>query len=153
MNDTGSSTGMRKAEGRLFWQESGFGLIAIIGLLGLLSVGLAVWSPSLIRILDRTNQEMEEQALDVIGKGILTYIRQNKTFPPSLVNLIPDYVPFSPAQLTTNPGGFPRYYALHPAMAIFNNSTGLTAGELPNVPSHIQSCAGRCPGYHISCRI
>jgi hypothetical protein len=113
-------------------QEAGFGLIAIIGLLALLSVGLAVFSPSLVRIWDRHDQELEAHHLDLIGKGIIIYLRQNKAFPPSLVSLVPDYVPFPTGQLTTNARGFPRYYAVHPAMAGFQNSTGLAAGEIVN---------------------
>ena len=113
-------------------QEAGFGLIAMIGLLAVLSVGLAVFSPALVRIWDRHDQELEAHHLDVIGKGIITYLRQNNAFPPSLASLVPDYVPFSPAQVTTNARGFPRYYAVHPAVAGFNNSIGLSAAELVN---------------------
>ncbi len=45
-------------------------------------------------------------------------------------SLAPDYVPFPAALLTTNARGFPRYYAVHPAMVGLNNSTGLSAAEL-----------------------
>ena len=112
--------------------EAGFGLMTLIGLLALLSVGLAVFSTSLVRIWDRNDQELETRHLDLIGKGIITYIRQNKAFPPSLGTLSPDYVAFSSNQITRNVRGFPRYYAVHPSMAGFQNSTGLTAGELVN---------------------
>ena len=75
---------------------------------------------------------MEDRQLELIEKGIITYLRQNKAFPPSLASLAPDYVPFSATQLTTNARGFPRYYAVHPSLAGFQNSTGLAAGELVN---------------------
>lgn len=115
-----------------FFGETGFGLMTLIGLLALLSVGLAVFPTSLVRIWDRDDQELETRHLDLIGKGIVTYIRQNKAFPPSLGTLSPDYVAFSLNQITRNARGFPRYYAVHPSMAGFQNSTGLTVGELVN---------------------
>jgi len=114
------------------FQEAGFGLIPLIGLLALLSVGLAVFSPSLVRIWDRHDQELEAHQLDLIEKGISIYLRQNKAFPPSLGSLVPDYVPFSTPQITTNPRGFPRYYAVHPGMTGFNNRTGLSTAQLVN---------------------
>ncbi|MDH4192651.1 MAG: hypothetical protein OEY80_01435 [Nitrospirota bacterium] len=123
---------VKKDPSRSAFQEAGFGLIAMIGLLALLSVGLAVFSPSLIRIWDRHEQDLETHHLDVIKKGIITYLRQNNAFPPSLVSLVPDYVPFSTPQITTNARGFTRYYAVHPGLAGFNNRTGLSAAELVN---------------------
>ena len=123
---------VKKDPSRSALQEAGFGLIAMIGLLALPSVGLAVFSPSLIRIWDRHEQDLETHHLDVIQKGIITYLRQNNAFPPSLVSLVPDYVPFSTPQITTNARGFPRYYAVHPGLAGFNNQTGLSAAELVN---------------------
>jgi hypothetical protein len=86
----------------------------------------------MVRVWDRNAQELESRHIDEIEKGIITYLRQNKAFPPSLVSLIPDYVPFSSAQLTANARGFPRYYAAHPAMTSFNNTSGLSAVELVN---------------------
>jgi type II secretory pathway pseudopilin PulG len=112
--------------------EAGLTLIAVIGLLAMISVGLAVFSPSMVRVWNRNNQDIETRNLQMIANGIITYLRQNKAFPPSLVSLAPAYAPFSATQLTANAQGFPRYYVVHPSMAGFQNSTGLTAGELLN---------------------
>jgi hypothetical protein len=112
--------------------EAGLTLIAVIGLLAMISVGLAVFSTSMVRVWDRNNQGIETRNLHMIANGIITYLRQNKAFPNSLTTLSPEYVAFSPAQITRNARGFPRYYLVHPSMAGFQNSTGLTAGELVN---------------------
>lgn len=113
-------------------REDGFSLITVIGMLAVITLGLAVFSPSIVRVWDRHNQETEDQHLQVIAEGILTYLHQNKAFPPSLAALSPDYVRFSVAQTTLNRRGFPRYYAVHPSLAGFQNADGLTAGELVN---------------------
>lgn len=112
--------------------EAGLTLIAVIGLLAMISVSLAVFSTSMVRVWDRNNQEDEIRNLHMIAEGIIIYLRQNKAFPNSLTILSPDYVAFSPAQITRNPRGFPRYYLVHPSLGGFQNSTGLAAGELVN---------------------
>ena len=112
--------------------EAGLTLIAIIGLLAVISVGLTVFSTSMVRVWDKNNQEKEGQNLHRIANGIITYLRQNKAFPPSLTTLSPDYVALSPGQITRNAQGFLRSYTVHPSMAGFQNSNGLSAGELVN---------------------
>ena len=112
--------------------EAGTTLIIFIGLLAILSIGLAVVSPSMIRVWDRTSENRETRDLQLIANGVISYLRQNHAFPSSLPILSPDFVPMPPAQLTQNPRGFPRYYALHPSIAGFQNSTGLPVGELVN---------------------
>ena len=112
--------------------QRGFSLIALIGILAVLSIGLALASPAFVQILEREHQETERVQLNLIANGIEQYLEQNKAFPPSLTNLVPDYVPFSSTQVTTNAHGFPRYYVIHPAMAIFSNRTGLSTSELVN---------------------
>jgi type II secretory pathway pseudopilin PulG len=113
-----------------FFPQGGFSLIAVIGVLAVITIGLSLVTPSLVQIFDRHHQETELLQLRRIADGILTYLEQNKAFPPSLASLAPDYVPFPAAQLTTNARVFPRYYAAHPAMIGLNNSTGLSATEL-----------------------
>jgi hypothetical protein len=110
--------------------QGGISLIALIGILAVITIGLSLVTPTLVQIWDRRHQETERFQLRRIADGIQTYLEQNKVFPPSLASLVPDYVPFPAAQLTTNARGFPRYYAVHPAMAGLNNSTGLSAAEL-----------------------
>lgn len=107
-------------------------LIVVIGLLAILSIGLALVSPSMVRVWDRTSEDRETRDLQLIANGVISYLRQNHAFPSSLPILSPDFVPLPPAQMTRNSRGFPRYYAVHPSIAGFQNSTGLTAGELVN---------------------
>lgn len=112
--------------------QNGFSLIALIGVLAVISIGLSLASPAFVQILEREHQETERVQLDHIAIGIQQYLEQNKSFPPSLTSLVPDYVPFSSGQINTNAHGFPRYYAIHPAMAGFNNNTGLSTSQLVN---------------------
>ncbi len=113
--------------------QRGFSLIALIGVLAVITIGLSLVTPAFVRMWDQRHQDTEDQQLRLIAEGIRTYLDQNKAFPPSLASLVPKYVPFSAAQVTTNARGFPRHYAIHPAMAGFNNSTGLSVAELVNV--------------------
>ncbi len=112
--------------------QKGFSLIALIGILATISISLAIASPALVKIFEREHQETEHLQLRLIANGIFNYLEQNKAFPPTLTSLVPDYVPFSTAQISTNAHGFPRYYAIHPAMLGFNNSAGLLTSELVN---------------------
>jgi len=113
-------------------RQEGFSLIAVIGILAVITIGLSLISPAFVKNIDLRHQETERLQLRRMADGIQTYLEQNKAFPPSLISLIPDYVPFSAAQLTANAHGFPRYYVTHPDMIGFNNSTGLSAGGLVN---------------------
>jgi type II secretory pathway pseudopilin PulG len=114
----------------VLFSQGGFSLIGVIGVLAVITIGLSLVTPALLQIEDRRHQEEERLQLRQIAEGIQIYLEQNKAFPPSLGSLIPDYVPFSGAQLTKNAHGFPRYYAAHPAMVGFDNSTGLSPAEL-----------------------
>ncbi len=123
---------LKSSRPHLIHLQQGFSLIALIGALAVISIGLAVAAPALIQIFNQQDQEIEDRQLRRIANGIVLYLEEQKAYPPSLASLVPDYVPFSLPQLTTNAHGFPRYYAIHPAMNGFNNSTGLTAAELVN---------------------
>ncbi|MDH5426797.1 MAG: type II secretion system GspH family protein [Nitrospirota bacterium] len=111
-------------------RQGGFSLIAVIGILAVITIGLSLVSPAFIKNVDRRHQETERLHLQRMADGIQTYLKQNKTFPPSLNSLVPDYVPFSATQLANNAHGFPRYYAVHPTMAGFTNRIGLTPAEV-----------------------
>ncbi len=113
--------------------QAGIGLIAVIGILAIVTIGLSLLTPAFVQILNQRHQDSEDQHLRLMANGIQTYLKHTKAFPPSLASLAPEYVPFSVAQLAINPRGFPRYYVIHPDMAGFTNSTGLSAGEMPNV--------------------
>ena len=113
-------------------RQEGFSLIAVIGILAVITIGLSLISPTFLKNVDRRHQETERLQLQRIADGIQIYLKQNKTFAPSLSSLAPDYVPFSASQATTNAHGYPRYYAIHPDMAGFNNSAGLSSAALVN---------------------
>ncbi|GJL70000.1 MAG: hypothetical protein NPIRA06_26350 [Nitrospirales bacterium] len=112
--------------------EAGMTLMVFIGLLAIISVGLTVVSPSMVRVWDRNSEDREARDIQLIANGVIAYLQQNNAFPASLLILSPDYVPLPPAQMTRNARGFPRYYSVHPSIAGFQNSTGLTGGELVN---------------------
>ncbi len=114
------------------YSQKGFSLIALIGVLAVITISLSVAAPALIKNMEREHQETEARQLRHIANGIQHYLQQNKAFPPTLASLVPDYVPFSAAQVSTNAHGFPRYYFIHPSMNGFNNSTGLSTSELVN---------------------
>ncbi len=112
--------------------QQGFSLIALVGTLAVISIGLAVAAPHLLHLFNQQDQEVEDQQLRRIADGIVLYLKEQKAYPPSLAALVPDYVPFSIDQIAANARGFPRYYAIHPAMNGFNNSTGLPTAQLAN---------------------
>ena len=112
--------------------QRGISLIAVIGILAVVSIGLSLVTPNLVRTWDHRHSETEEQHLSQIGGGIQIYLEQTKAFPPSLGSLSPDYVPLPSAQLTQNNRGYARYYFVHPAMSSFDDAAGLSAIELPD---------------------
>ncbi|MEE9232044.1 MAG: hypothetical protein V3U07_01175 [Nitrospirales bacterium] len=112
--------------------EAGITLIAVIGVLAVITVGLSLVAPSFVHMWDRHHEETEVRHLRRITDGILIYLEQEKTFPPSLVSLSPDYLPFPSAQLTQNDRGYARYYFVHPDMSSFDDATGLSSSELPD---------------------
>ncbi len=112
--------------------QNGFSLIALIGVLAVMTISLSVVAPTLIKNMEREHQETEGRQLRHIADGIQHYLKQNRAFPPALSSLVPDYVPFSTAQVDTNAHGFPRYYFIHPSLIGLDNSTGLSTAELVN---------------------
>lgn len=111
-------------------KESGFSLIELIGVLAVLAILASLVAPNVIGRLKAAKRDAEEQNLGAIGRGVELYLRQNRTFPANLSALSPDYVPLPPSQLTTNTNGYDRYYYLQPNLSGFNNSTGISPGQL-----------------------
>jgi len=111
--------------------EGGLTIIALIGVLAVIAVGLAVSLPVMVPEVKQQHQDAEVQHLGDIAQGIKLYFLRNKAFPPSLASLAPDYLNLAQAHLTPNINGYPRYYFVHPTLSGFNNGTGLAAGELP----------------------
>jgi type II secretory pathway pseudopilin PulG len=112
--------------------QGGISLIALIGVLAVITIGLSLVTPALVQIWDRRHQETERVQLRYIADGIRTYLKQNKAFPPSLINLSPDYVPFPSVPLTQNERGYARYYFVHPNISGFDDAIGLSSSELPD---------------------
>ena len=111
-------------------KEAGFSLIELIGVLAVLAILASLVAPNVIGRMNAAKRDAEEQNLEAIGRGIELYLRQNRTFPTNLSALSPDYVPLPPTQLTTNVNGYARYYYLQPNLLGFNNSTGISSGQL-----------------------
>lgn len=112
--------------------QQGLTLITLIGVLAVMTVGLAIWLPRMVPAVERHHRETEHHSLQEIRQGIIRYLIHHKAFPPSLIALAPDFLTFAQPQLTQNRSGYPRYYFVHPNMGSFNNATGLTASELPD---------------------
>lgn len=110
--------------------SGGFTLLAMIGILAIMTILAAVMAPSLVAIKDRQTTDQELDNLRGIGEGTELYLRQNRAWAPTLVAHSPNYVPLDSAQLLQNPRGFPRYYAAHPTTASFNNAVGLAESDL-----------------------
>jgi len=125
--------GLHSSDNRLaHFAQEGLSLIAVIGVLAVITIGLSLVTPALVQIWDRRHQETERVQLRSIVDGIRTYLKQNKAFPPSLISLSPDYVPFPSVPLTQNERGYARYYFIHPNISGFDDAIGLSSSELPD---------------------
>lgn len=108
----------------------GFTLLAMVGILAVMTILAAVFAPNLVSLNDRLSTDQELQSLSGIAEGTELYLRRNRAWAPTLAAHSPEYVPLDSAQLLQNPRGFPRYYAAHPTTATFNNGAGLAASDL-----------------------
>lgn len=125
--------GLHSSDNRLaHFAQEGLSLIAVIGVLAVITIGLSLVTPALVQIWDRRHQETERVQLRHITDGIRTYLKQNKAFPPALIILSPDYVPFPSVPLTQNERGYARYYFVHPNISSFDDAIGLSSSELPD---------------------
>jgi len=107
-----------------------FTLIELIGVLAIISILAGMIAPNVIGRIKAATQDAEVQNLKVIAQGIELYLRKNRDFPATLSALSPEYVPFPPAQLTSNTNDYPRYYFVQSNLSSFSNATGLTSSEL-----------------------
>ena len=110
----------------------GFTLIEMLGVLAVLAILGGLLAPQVVKHLDITAQDEEEMYLQEIAQGVEVHLRENRSWPPNLVDLSPDYVPISSAQIGQNERGFPRYFFVHPDMSSFNNAIGIAASDLPD---------------------
>ena len=126
--------GLHSSDNRLaHFAQEGLSLIAVIGVLAVITIGLSLVTPALVQIWDRRHQETERVQLHHITDGIRTYLKQNKAFPPSLVILSPDYVPFPSVPLTQNERGYARYYFVHPNISGFDDAIGLSSSVVLHI--------------------
>ncbi|MDH4192653.1 MAG: type II secretion system GspH family protein [Nitrospirota bacterium] len=109
---------------------SGFTLVEMIGVLAILAILASFITPNVINQLKAAKRDAEDEQLAIITRGIELYVRQTRSFPPTLGVLSPDYVPIALGQLTTNPNGFLRYFFVQPNMSGFTNATGLLTTAL-----------------------
>jgi len=111
-------------------QESGFALIAMMGVLAIIVIMATVMVPNMVTSFNLQAEKTEQDILEAIGTGSAAYLRSTRTWALTLAAHGPDYAPLDSLQLLQNNRRFPRYYALHPDMSGFNNSAGLTETEL-----------------------
>ncbi len=112
--------------------KQGFTLIEMIGELAVISILSALIAPNVIRQLNAATQDAETQNLQAIGHGVELYMRELSVWPPALVNLSPDYVPYGNTQITNNDRGFPRYFVVHPTTVGYANDVGIAAAVVPD---------------------
>lgn len=113
-----------------FRSSGGFTLLAMVGILAVMTILAAVFAPSLVAVKDRQATDDELNNLRGIADGTELYLRGNRAWAPTLAAHSPEYVPLDSAQLLQNPRGYPRYYAAHPTTASFNNGLGLATADL-----------------------
>lgn len=110
--------------------EAGFALIAMMGVLAIVVIMATVMVPNMVTSFNSKANETEEEILQSIGKSSETYLRSTYTWAPTLASHSPGYSPLDSTQLLQNDRMFPRYYALHPTMSGFSNSSGLVEAEV-----------------------
>ncbi|GJL63406.1 MAG: hypothetical protein NPIRA04_20600 [Nitrospirales bacterium] len=113
--------------------EAGFAILAVMGLLVALTVAVTILLPNGITSHNVQDTETERKHLQAIGQGSEIYLRENRTWPPTLAAHNPGYAPFASTQLTQNNHLFPRYYFVHPNTSTFANGTGLAESDLTDV--------------------
>ncbi|WP_454064226.1 hypothetical protein [Candidatus Nitrospira salsa] len=118
---------------RIVSDEAGFAILAVMGLLVALTVAITILLPNGITSHDIQNVEIERQNLQAIGQGSKIYLRENRTWPPTLAAHNPGYAPFASTKLTQNTRLFPRYYFAHPNTGTFANGNGLAESDLTDV--------------------
>lgn len=114
----------------LFKHSQGFTLIAVIGVMAMLTITVAALAPNVMTVMDRKVTQTEKHHLKTIAEGSALYLRGNLAWPPTLAAHSPAYVPFESTQLLQNARGYPRYFHIHPDTAGFNNQTGLSSADL-----------------------
>ena len=111
-------------------QDRGFTLVEMIGVLAILAILGSFIAPNVIKQMRVAGRNAEDQQLNTIAEGITLYIRQNRSFPPNLAALSPDYIPVAVGQVTNNANGFLRYFFIQPNVSGYSNATGLAPTAL-----------------------
>ena len=111
-------------------QNAGFSLLELIGVVAIIAILGTVIAPNVIKHLNVAARSAEVDTLEGIAHAIEVYLRENRSWPPDLVTLSPDYLPTNTVQLAQNDAGFPRYFFVHPDISGITNATGLSNSEL-----------------------
>lgn len=110
--------------------QRGSGIIAMIGVVAVLSVVAATLMPHGIKTMESQAGTASTNHLMEIGEGVKSYLRTNKAWPPTLAALSPEHVQFAGTQLTQNENGYLRYYFAHPTTSAFTNGAGIDAVDI-----------------------
>ncbi len=110
--------------------SNGFSLLELIGVIAIIAILGSVITPNVINHLNAAARDAELETLDGIAHAIEVYLRENHTWPPTLVSLSPNYLSTNTVQLTQNDRGFPRYFFVHPDISAITNATGLSSSEI-----------------------
>ncbi len=62
-------------------ESKGFSLIEMIGVLAIIAIVAAIITPNLTRRISRINGEKEDEALAVLGDGLVRYVKSYQTVP------------------------------------------------------------------------
>jgi prepilin-type N-terminal cleavage/methylation domain-containing protein len=106
----------------------GFSLIEMVGVIAIMSIAAALITPNLARRISRVNGEKEDQALAMLGDGLVRSVRTTQTIPGanSWTTNIAAQVGLSVNDVRyVNPSdtASARVYLIHPSFVPTNSST------------------------------
>lgn len=108
--------------------SAGFSLIEMVGVIAIMAIIAALITPNLARRISQSNGDKEDQALDIIGDGLIRSVRATQTIPGanSWVTNVAAQVGLSANDIRyVNPAdtASARVYLIHPLFVPTNAST------------------------------